>query len=187
MATRQQKRELFQGSGRLDLTLHRLLLEVVEVHPGLQDTCLVGIQPRGVFLSRRLVAYAQKEFPELDINYGELDVTFHRDDFRRKGSPLVPNTTKIDFLIEEKDVILIDDVLFSGRTVRAALSALLAFGRPRSVELLVLVNRKRSRHYPIEPAYTGIAVDTLVSENVVVELTETHQRDSIRIESNLPN
>ncbi|MCZ6520021.1 MAG: phosphoribosyltransferase family protein, partial [Bacteroidetes bacterium] len=103
------------------------------------------------------------------IDLGYLDTTFHRDDFRRREVPKKANQTKIHFLIEDKNVVLVDDVLFTGRSIRSALDAILAFGRPRKVELLVLVDRKYSRHLPIEPNYVGKSVDTMDSQMVLVE------------------
>src|SRR5690606_1427635 len=113
-----------------------------------------GLQPRGIFLADRLAARL-KEFVNRKIELGYLDITFYRDDFRRRESPLKANSTKIDFTIENKKVILVDDVLYTGRSVRAALDAMNAFGRPAKVELLVLVNRKYTRHIPVEPDYIG--------------------------------
>lgn len=171
------------GPGKLEVTLLRLAHEVIENHPDFSNTVLLAIQPRGVYLGRRMHHLLQKLCPDQDIPYGELDVTFQRDDFRTGKGPLLPNSTRIDFLIEDKKVVLIDDVLYTGRTIRAALDAMLAFGRPAEVELLALVDRKRKRELPIQPKYTGIRVDTLDSEKVIVRLREGGDEDSIRIES----
>ena len=114
------------------------------------------------------------------IDLGYLDTTFHRDDFRRRASPAKANATNIPFIIEDRNVILIDDVLFTGRSVRAALDAMIAFGRPRTVELLVLVNRKYSRHLPIAPNYVGKNVNTIESQKVLVELeAQGHKKNKI--------
>jgi pyrimidine operon attenuation protein/uracil phosphoribosyltransferase len=174
-------RELFSLPGQLDLTLNRLVEELLERHPALANTCLLGIQPRGVFLGRRMAKVLRQRLPAETVKYGELDVTFHRDDFRRKATPLVPNSTHVDFIIEGQNVVLVDDVLFTGRTIRAALDAMLAFGRPASVELMVLVDRRRLRHLPIQASYRGIAIDTLDSENVIVKFSETDERDSVTL------
>lgn len=144
---------------------------------------MLAIQPRGVYLGRRMHALLQSLLPDSTLPYGELDVTFFRDDVRRHASPLLANTTKVDFLVEGKRVILVDDVLYTGRTIRAALDAMLAFGRPSSVELLVLVDRNRQRELPVESQYTGITVDALPSEKVIVRLKESGGEDSVRIES----
>jgi len=158
--------------GKLQVTLLRLCHELMENYGDFHDTVILGIQPRGVYLSQRIHRLLTDLVPEVSIPYGELDVTFFRDDFRRRDSPLEPNRTHVDFLIENKRIILIDDVLYTGRTVRAALDAMLAFGRPKSVELLVLVDRKRTRELPIEASYIGIKVDTIKTERVIVRLTE---------------
>ncbi len=140
---------------------------------------ILGIQPRGIYLSQRIAKELRNILPKATIQNGILDITFYRDDFRRGNSPLVPNSTQIDFIIEGKKVILIDDVLWTGRTIRAAMDAMLAFGRPEKVELLVLVDRRYSRHLPIEPDYIGIKVDSISSQKVVVSWQETDQEDKI--------
>ena len=165
------KLELFP-EGKLEVTLLRLCHEILERHAQLENVALLGIQPRGVYLSQRILQLLTQLAPNSKLGYGELDVTFYRDDFRRRESPLEPNKTHVNFLIESKHIILVDDVLYTGRTVRAALDAMLAFGRPQSVELLVLVDRKRTRDLPIEANYIGIEVDTVPSERVMVELQE---------------
>ena len=169
--------------GQLDVTLLRLCHQLIENHVDFKDSVLLAIQPRGIFLGRRMHGLMQSLLPTTELPYGELDVTFFRDDFRRQNSPLRANTTKVDFLIENKRVILIDDVLYTGRTIRAALDAMLAFGRPASVELLVLVDRKRQRELPVEALYKGITVDALDTEKVIVRLKESGGEDSVRIES----
>jgi len=155
----------------LDIILSRLCQEVVENHQNFEDTVLIGLQPRGIQLANRI----HKRLLELSgqkVPLGYLDVTFYRDDFRRRDTPLQANKTQIDFAIEGKKVILIDDVLYTGRTVRSALDAMLAFGRPKKVELLTLINRRYSRHLPIAPDYLGQEVNTLNSQYVEVEWQE---------------
>lgn len=110
---------------------------------------------------------------------GNLDITFYRDDFRRRENPLIPSATNIDFVIENKKVVLVDDVLYTGRTIRAGLDALLAFGRPEKVELLTLIDRRFNRDLPIQPDYVGKTVDTLVSERVSVEWKEIEGEDKV--------
>lgn len=165
------------------MTLSRLCHQLIENHGDFRNTVMLGMQPRGIYLSRRIHSLLADLSPQGDIPYGELDVTFFRDDFRRHGAPLMANQTRVDFLVEGKKVILIDDVLYTGRTVRAALDAMLAYGRPENVELLVLVDRHRMRQLPIEPRYVGIRVDTLETEKVIVRLKEGGHKDSVRIES----
>ncbi len=155
----------------LDITINRLCQQLIENHNDFHDSVLVGMQPRGVFFAERV----KKKLDEIigkAILLGYLDITFHRDDFRRREQPLLPNTTKMPFLVEKKKVILIDDVLFTGRTIRAALSVINEFGRPAKIELLVLVDRKYSRDLPIQPNYVGRSVNTIQSQRVQVEWKE---------------
>ena len=136
------------------------------------------MQPRGIYLAERI----KKELEKLvtsEIHLGYLDATFHRDDFRRRDEPIAASQTKIPFLIENKNVILVDDVLFTGRTVRAALDAMNTFGRPAQVELLVLIDRLYSRHIPIKANYVGRKVNTIQSQRVAVELAEEGEDDNI--------
>jgi pyrimidine operon attenuation protein/uracil phosphoribosyltransferase len=177
-----QRLDLFLP-GQLNVTLLRLCHQLIEHHVDFKNTVLLAIQPRGVYLGRRVHALLQGLLPDMALPYGELDVTFFRDDVRRHASPLLANATKVDFLVEGKRVILVDDVLYTGRTIRAALDAMLAFGRPASVELLVLVDRKRQRELPVEAMYTGISIDVLPAEKVIVRLREGGGQDTVRIES----
>ncbi|HWV71226.1 MAG TPA: bifunctional pyr operon transcriptional regulator/uracil phosphoribosyltransferase PyrR [Pseudosphingobacterium sp.] len=168
-------------SGRkFQITIQRLCRQLIENHHDFQNSVIIGIQPRGIYLAKRIKEELQNILGINSILFGELDITFYRDDFRRKESgPLVPNTTSIEFVIENKKVILIDDVLWTGRTIRSALDAIQAFGRPAKVELLVLVDRRFSRHLPIEPDYIGIQVDSINSQRVTVNWQETDQQDQI--------
>ncbi len=136
-----------------------------------EDTVILGMQPRGIFLAERIKGRLETILNK-DISLGYLDTTFYRDDFRRRDAPLRANATKVPFIIEDKKVVLIDDVLYTGRTVRAALDAMIAFGRPQKVELLTLVNRKYSRDLPIEADYVGRNVHTTLSQRVLVEWKE---------------
>ncbi|MEM0997251.1 MAG: bifunctional pyr operon transcriptional regulator/uracil phosphoribosyltransferase PyrR [Bacteroidota bacterium] len=167
---------------KLEVTLLRLCHQLIENHGDFANSALLAIQPRGVYLGRRIYGLLRKLRPELEIPYGELDVTFYRDDFRRKKEPLLASATKVDFYLEEKRIILIDDVLYTGRTVRAAMDAMLTMGRPQSVELLALVDRKRMRELPIEAVYIGLQVDTMDSEKVIVRLKEGGGQDTVQIE-----
>lgn len=168
---------------KLEVTLLRLCHQLIENHGDFENSALLAIQPRGVYLGRRIQGMLEKLRPKAEILYGELDVTFYRDDFRRQKAPLAANPTKVDFTIEGKRIILIDDVLYTGRTVRSAMDAMLSLGRPDSVELLTLVDRKRMRELPIEAEYVGLKVDTMDSEKVIVRLKEGGGRDTVRIES----
>ena len=164
---------------KFQITLERLCHQLIENHNNFSDSVIIGIQPRGIYLSKRIAKELRNILPETKIKDGILDITFFRDDFRRGSGPLVPNSTQIDFIIEGKKVILVDDVLWTGRTIRAAMDAMLAFGRPEKVELLVLVDRRYSRHLPIEPNYIGIKVDSISSQKVVVSWKEADQEDKI--------
>lgn len=173
-----EKLDLFP-KGKLHVTLLRLCHQLIEKYGDFSDTVILGAQPRGIYLSRRIQELLKDLIPDSNIPYGELDTTFFRDDFRMRNTPLQPNQTKIDFLIENKRVILIDDVLYTGRTIRAAMDAMLAYGRPTSVELLVLVDRKRKRELPIEASYIGIKVDTISTQRVEVKLKESGGNDEV--------
>ncbi|WP_152268359.1 bifunctional pyr operon transcriptional regulator/uracil phosphoribosyltransferase PyrR [Agriterribacter humi] len=152
---------------QLNLTIQRLAYEIIERHSDLDNTVLIGIQPRGVFLSDRIAAHIRHLVPSVSIDYGKLDITFYRDDVRSELHEA--NKTDIPFSIEDRKVVLIDDVLHKGRTIRAALDALLAFGRPDKVELCVLIDRRFSRELPIQPDYCGKAIDSIISQKVRVE------------------
>jgi pyrimidine operon attenuation protein/uracil phosphoribosyltransferase len=168
---------------KFQVTIQRLCHQLIENHNDFSNSVILGIQPRGVLLSMRIAQELQKLLPKVNILSGSLDITFFRDDFRRRDEPLLPNSTQIDFIIEGKKVILVDDVLWTGRTIRAAMDAMQAFGRPEKVELLVLVDRRFSRHLPIEPNYIGIQVDSINSQKVIVSWKETDQDDKITLVS----
>jgi pyrimidine operon attenuation protein / uracil phosphoribosyltransferase len=167
-------------SAKFSLTIDRLCHQLIENHPDFTKTALIGVQPRGVFLADRIVKRLTKITGQ-KILFGKLDVTFYRDDFRRSGKLHTPQDMDIPFTIEGNKVVLIDDVLYTGRTIRAALDALLDFGRPSDVELLVLVDRRFTRQLPIQPDYIGKTIDSLVSENVKVDWKETDGEDRIWI------
>lgn len=152
---------------QLQITIERLACQIAENYYNDPNLVIIGIQPRGIFLADKIVAALKNILPEAHIPYGKLDNTFYRDDVRKELHQ--PNKTDILFSLEDKDVILIDDVLFTGRTIRAALDALLSFGRPRKVELCVLINRRYSRQLPIQPDYCGKPIDSLLSQKVKVE------------------
>ena len=180
--TLMQNLTLLDGK-KFQITIQRLCHQLIENHNDFSNSVILGIQPRGIYLSQRIIEELNKLLPNPKILSGNLDITFFRDDFRRKEGPLIPSTTEIDFIIEDKKVILVDDVLWTGRTIRAAMDATLAFGRPQKVELLVLVDRRFSRHLPIEPDYIGIQVDTINSQKVIVSWKETDQVDKVTLHS----
>lgn len=162
----------------LNITIDRLTQQLVENHDDFADSVLMGLQPKGVFLAERIKTRLENLGYQVPLGY--LDTTFYRDDFRRRDAPLKPNETKVSFIIEGKRVILIDDVLYTGRSVRAAMSAMMAFGRPEKVELLVLIDRKYSRDLPIEPNYVGKSVNTIQSQRVLAQWQELgYEEDDI--------
>jgi len=167
-------------SRKLNLAIDRLCFQLIENHKDFSESVLIGVQPRGVYFSDRLYKRL-REITGIEIQYGLLDPTFHRDDYRTSVKQLTPKATTIRFSTEGKKVVLIDDVLFSGRTVRAAMDALLDFGRPQKVELLVLIDRKFTRELPIQPDYVGKAIDSLTSEKVKVEWEQMEGADQIWI------
>lgn len=151
---------------QLEITIKRLSHQILENHTELRNTVIIGMQPRGVFFSDHIIDELKKLVLPDNIKYGKLDITFYRDDIRKVLH--APNQTSIPFTIEEKNVVLIDDVLHTGRTIRAALDALLAFGRPSKVELCTLIDRRFSRQLPIQPDYVGKTIDSIISQQVKV-------------------
>ncbi len=156
---------------QVDLILTRICHELVEKHGDFKNAALIALQPRGVFLGKVIQTKLNTLF-NITTPCGELDTTFHRDDFRRNDKPLIPNVMNIDFEIEGKDIILIDDVLYTGRSIRAALDAINDFGRPASMELVTLINRKYKREVPIHPDYMGENVDSRTDDYVKVDWNE---------------
>lgn len=166
---------------QINLTIKRLANQVLENHVQLIDTVLIGIQPRGIFLSDRIVQEIKNELKGTEILYGKLDITFYRDDIHKEIH--IPNQTDIPFSIEGKDVVLIDDVLYTGRTIRAAMDALMDFGRPSKVELLALIDRRYSRQLPIQPDYTGKSIDSIISQKVKVLWQQKDGKDEVVLEN----
>lgn len=172
-----QKR-LLLDSRLLQVTINRLCQQLIENHGDFANSVIIGLQPRGKALALRLVTRLEEMIGK-KVPIGLLDTTFHRDDFRRREEPLQANKTDVPFLIEGKKVVLVDDVLFTGRSVRAALDAMTSFGRPAKVELLILVDRLYSRHVPVEATYVGRKVNTLDTQKVLVEWSETNKVDNV--------
>jgi pyrimidine operon attenuation protein / uracil phosphoribosyltransferase len=165
-----QKRLVLE-SPLLEIVISRLSQELIENHLDFTNSVVLGLQPRGIYFAERVVRELNRALGH-DVPIGYLDATFYRDDFRRRDTPLRPNTTHVPFLLEGKRVILIDDVMATGRMVRAALDAMTAFGRPAKVELMVLIDRLYNRDLPIKPDYVGQRVQTLNTQRVLVEWTE---------------
>ena len=172
------EKQVILNSRHFELTIRRLCYQLIETHNDFSDTVLIGLQPRGVDLVARLKSQLESILGK-EVVCGNLDITFYRDDFRRRERPLIPSVTNIDFVIENKKVVLVDDVLYTGRTIRAGLDALLAFGRPQKVELLVLIDRRFRRDLPIQADYIGLTVDTLIKERVMVGWKEIEGEDKV--------
>jgi pyrimidine operon attenuation protein/uracil phosphoribosyltransferase len=154
------------------LMLQRLAHQLVEMFDDFSDTCIIGLQPRGVALAEGLAKILREDLEIKDLKLGKLDITFYRDDFRRREKPLEAYVTDIDFLVENKNVILVDDVLYTGRTVQAGLTALNHYGRPKRVELLTLIDRRFNRHLPIQSTFTGMQIDAVDEAYVYVDWEE---------------
>ncbi|MBA3986133.1 MAG: bifunctional pyr operon transcriptional regulator/uracil phosphoribosyltransferase PyrR [Flavobacteriales bacterium] len=167
----------------VNITLHRLSCQLIENHNTFQNTVLIGIQPRGIYLANRIKTMLEEEYKIKNIRLGHLDITFFRDDFRRSDKPLEANKTNINFLVEDQKIVFIDDVLYTGRSIRAALTAIQSFGRPSEIELLTLIDRRFSRHLPIQPDYRGRQVDAINDEKVKVCWKENEGEDAVYLVS----
>ena len=171
--------KIILNSKEVSIILRRLACQLIENHYDFSNTVLIGLQPRGKFVANRIKEILEKHYNIVDIPLGFLDITFFRDDFRRSEKTLEASKTEIDFIVEDKKVVFIDDVLYTGRSIRAALTAIQSFGRPSEIELLVLIDRRFSRHLPIQPDYRGRQVDALNDEKVKVSWTENDGEDSV--------
>ena len=177
------KKSILFNNKRLEITINRLCQQLIENHKTFKNTVLIGLQPRGVYFLNRIKKNLEKNLKK-EIRTGYSDTTFYRDDFRSGDIPTAKETS-IPFIVDDKDVIIIDDVLFTGRTVRSAMEGIMNFGRPKKIELLVLVDRKFSRDVPIEPSYCGLKINTITSDRIEVNLTEQgFKEDNIMIENN---
>ena len=163
----------------IQITIERLCQQLIEHHGDFKNTVIVGVQPRGTFLSNRIIAKLKQLLKTTNFESGSLDISFYRDDLRRRDEPIVPEVMDMNLSLEGKNVVLIDDVLFTGRSIRSAIDALMAFGRPKSVELLTLIDRRFSRDLPIQPNYVGRTIDAIDSERVIVEWKEVNGKDRI--------
>lgn len=173
---RMKQRQILNGK-QIDLAITRLCYQLIEVHNDFSNSVILGIQPRGVHLAHRICNKLSGILNKKNIKCGNLDITFYRDDFRQKE--LFPSSTEVDFDIEDKNVILIDDVLYTGRTIRAALDAMLALGRAKDAELVVLIDRRLSRNVPIQAKYVGKTIDSIASEKVLVHWKEIDNKDEV--------
>lgn len=167
-------------AAEIDRILKRMTHEILEVHKGTKDLALIGIHTRGVHLAKRIQAHIQTTEGKL-VSTGDMDITLYRDDWTQIGHSPVVQATDIPFDVEGKQIILVDDVLFTGRTIRAAMDALMDFGRPARIELAVLVDRGH-RELPIQGDYTGKFVKSRLTETVNVLLTESDNEDRVEIQ-----
>lgn len=165
---------------QIAITIKRLAHQIVENHTDLSNVAIIGLQPRGIYLSDRIVKEINSKLNGGKVDYGKLDITFYRDDVRNTLHKA--NETSINFSIEGKNVILIDDVLYKGRTTRAAFDALVDFGRPAKVELCVLIDRRFSREFPIQADYVGKYIDSFANQKVLVRWKENSDADKVLIE-----
>lgn len=170
--------QVILNAEQFQLTLKRIAYQLIENHDDFSNSAIIGLQPRGVYVANRLKIILE-EIIQQEILCGHLDITFYRDDFRRREKPIIPSVTNIDFIIENKKVILVDDVLYTGRTTRSGIDALLAYGRPKSVEFVALIDRRFQRDIPIQADYVGKSIDTLHSEKVAVEWKEIEGQDRV--------
>ena len=177
-------KKILLDSKKIDLILNRLVCELIENHKDFNNTVLIGLQPRGTYLIEKILNIFKKKYPNINIESGILDFTFFRDDFRRSEKTLKASSTQIDFSIENKNVVLIDDVLFTGRSIKAAMSSIDSYGRPNSIELLVLIDRRYKREIPIQANYCGAKIDTFKGDKVNVVWNENSKKDVIYIENN---
>ena len=175
-----EEREILNKKSMI-ITIERLCHQLIEVHNTFDNTVLIGVQPRGAYLNNRILKKLKLIVPNSNIESGNVDISFYRDDLMRRDEPIVTDVMDINLSLEGKDVVLIDDVLFTGRSIRSAIDALMAFGRPKSVELLTLINRRFSRHLPIQPNYVGKTIDVMESEKIIVEWEENTGMDRVLI------
>jgi len=168
----------------VQIALQRLACQLIENHDSFSNTVLIGIQPRGIYLAERLKSILELDYTISPIKLGYLDITFYRDDFRRSGKSLEANKTNISFIVENKRIVFIDDVLYTGRSIRSALTAIQSFGRPAEIELLTLIDRRFSRHLPIQPDYRGRQVDCIGDEKVKVCWQEQDGEDAVYLIKN---
>ena len=167
---------------RMSRALTRIAHEILERNRGTSDLALVGIRTRGVPLARR-IAHSLRDINHEEVPTGALDITLYRDDLMRHavGAQPVIHRTEIPFSIDDKQILLVDDVLYTGRTIRAALDALIEFGRPKNIQLVVLVDRGH-RELPIKADYVGKNLPTSTTQSVQVRLYEVDGRDEVEIE-----
>ena len=165
---------------QIDIIIRRLCHQLIENHQDFSNSVIISLLPRGQQVANKIINKLE-EIIGNQISRGELDISFYRDDLRRNTEPIVPHKMNMDVSVDNKQVVIIDDVLYTGRSVRSAIDALMPFGRPKSIELLVLIDRRLSRHLPIQPDYVGKVIDSIDSEKVIVTIGEEDENDNIII------
>jgi len=162
------QKKVLLNTNQIDIIINRLVCQLIENHHDFSNTVLIGLQPRGIYLLEKLLSIFSKNYPDIKITSGNMDYTFFRDDFRRNEKTIKAKPSNIDISIESKKVVLVDDVLFTGRSIRAAMSSIDSYGRPESIELMVLIDRRFKRELPIEANYFGAKIDTIDGDKVSV-------------------
>ncbi len=162
----------------IERSLARIVLQIIEQNNGVNNVAIVGIHTGGVYLAERIKNLIE-EHENLKVPWGSLDITLYRDDWSLAVQNPMVKKTDIQFAVEEYTIILVDDVLFTGRTIRAALDAIMDFGRPQNIQLAVLIDRKCGRELPIQPNYVGLEVLETVNEHVNVLLKEKDGEDEV--------
>lgn len=166
-------------SRKIKRALYRITTEIIERNRNLKNLVIVGIRTRGVYLAKR-IAHLIKDFEGIEVPVGVLDITLYRDDFSKLEDQHLVKKTQIDFSVNKKDVLLIDDVLFTGRTIRAAMDSLIDLGRPKTIQLLVFIDRGH-RELPIRADYVGKSLPTSKRERVKLQLKEIDDIDEVQI------
>ena len=162
------QKKVLLNANQIDIIINRLVCQLIETHHDFNNTVLIGLQPRGIYLLEKLLSVLSDKHADKKITSGKLDYTFFRDDFRRNEKTIKVKPSNMDISIENKKVVLIDDVLFTGRSIRAAMSSIDSYGRPESIELMVLIDRRFKRELPIEANYFGAKIDTIDGDKVSV-------------------
>ncbi|SUZ95982.1 uncharacterized protein METZ01_LOCUS48836 [marine metagenome] len=176
------QKKVLLNSNQIDIIINRLVCQLIENHTDFNDTVLIGLQPRGIYLLDKIIDVFSKKYTNKKIIHRNLDYTFFRDDFRRGEKTINPKSSNIDISIENKKIVLIDDVLFTGRSIRAAMSSIDSYGRPKSIELMVLIDRRFKRELPIEANYFGAKIDTIKGDKVSVIWGKEKDNDVVYIE-----
>ncbi len=174
-----KEKRILMGKKEMEKTIERLCAEIVERNPEMKSLCIIGIRKRGDILAGRIADVLKKSI-SWEIDVGVLDITLYRDDLTKYGPKPIIGSTYFPCSIEEKEVLLVDDVIYTGRTIRSALDEIVDYGRPLRVQLVVMVNRG-GRELPISPDYTGVSVELKDKEEVKVSFEETDKENSIKI------